>query len=110
MLKKLATHDIQDAAELFTLTDKWAKASEGHAWHTPPTQEAGKGGKPDASVAAQGGGSKNKNKKKEPEVTSALVKRPAAMTEVRVAQCTTLRTTTLSARKSRNSQSSTVST
>jgi hypothetical protein len=31
MLKKLATHDIQDAAELFTLADKWAKASEGRA-------------------------------------------------------------------------------
>jgi hypothetical protein len=31
MLKKLTTHDIQDAAELFTLADKWAKASEGRA-------------------------------------------------------------------------------
>jgi hypothetical protein len=35
MLKKLATHDIQDIAELFSLVDKCTRAAEGHAWHTP---------------------------------------------------------------------------
>jgi hypothetical protein len=54
MLKKLVTHDIQDIAELFNLEDKCVRAVEGHAWHTPPTPEAGKGVKPDASVATQG--------------------------------------------------------
>jgi hypothetical protein len=31
MLKKLATHDIQDITELFSLVDKCARAAEGHA-------------------------------------------------------------------------------
>jgi hypothetical protein len=31
MLKKLSTHDIQDVAELFSLVDKGARATEGHA-------------------------------------------------------------------------------
>jgi hypothetical protein len=64
MLKKLATHDIQDIAELFSLVDKCTRAAEGHAWHTPPSPEVGKGVKPEASAAAQGGSSKNKKKKK----------------------------------------------
>jgi hypothetical protein len=60
MLEKLATHDIQDVTELFTLADKCDRAVEVHAWHIPPALEAGKGGKPDVSAAAQGGGSKKK--------------------------------------------------
>jgi hypothetical protein len=51
MLGKLTTHDIQDVAELFSLTYKCARAAEVRAWHTPPAPEAGKGGKPDASIA-----------------------------------------------------------
>jgi hypothetical protein len=31
MLKKLTTHDIQDVAELFSLADKCARATEGRA-------------------------------------------------------------------------------
>jgi hypothetical protein len=64
MLEKLTTHGIQDVAELFNLADKCASAVEGRAWHTPPTPEAGKGSKPEASVTALRGSSKNKNKKK----------------------------------------------
>jgi hypothetical protein len=30
MLKKLATHDIQDVSTLFSLADKCAKVTEGH--------------------------------------------------------------------------------
>jgi hypothetical protein len=30
MLEKLATHDVQDVAELFSLADKCARAAEGH--------------------------------------------------------------------------------
>jgi hypothetical protein len=63
MLEKLATHDIKDVAELFSLADKCARAVEGRAWHTPPAPEAGKGVKPDASAATQGGSSKNNKKK-----------------------------------------------
>jgi hypothetical protein len=64
MLKKLATHDIQDVVELFSLTNKCARATEGHAWHAQPTPKVGKGAKPEENAAAQGGGSKNNNKKK----------------------------------------------
>jgi hypothetical protein len=64
MLEKLTTHDIQDVTYLFSLADKCARAIKGHAWHTPPAPEAGKGAKPKASAAAQGGSSKNKNNKK----------------------------------------------
>jgi hypothetical protein len=31
MLEKLATHDVQDVSALFSLADKCAKATEGHA-------------------------------------------------------------------------------
>jgi hypothetical protein len=62
MLEKLATHDIQDIKELFSLADKCARAAEGRAWHAQPTPEVGKGVKPEASVAAQGGTSKKKKK------------------------------------------------
>jgi hypothetical protein len=31
MLEKLATHDIQDVVELFSLVDKCARAAEGRA-------------------------------------------------------------------------------
>jgi hypothetical protein len=33
MLEKLATHDIQDVVELFSMADKCARAAEGCAWH-----------------------------------------------------------------------------
>jgi hypothetical protein len=31
MLEKLATHDVQDVVEHFSLADKCARATEGHA-------------------------------------------------------------------------------
>jgi hypothetical protein len=31
MLEKLTTHDIQDVVELFSMTDKCARATEGRA-------------------------------------------------------------------------------
>jgi hypothetical protein len=52
MLKKLTTHDIQDVAELFSLADKCARATEGHVWHAQPTLKVGKGAKPKVSAAA----------------------------------------------------------
>jgi hypothetical protein len=61
MLEKLATHDIKDVVELFSLSVKCAKAMEGQAWHTPPAPEAGKGGQPNAGAAAQRSGCKSKN-------------------------------------------------
>jgi hypothetical protein len=59
MLEKLATHDIQDVMELFSLVDKCARVAEGHAWHTSPAPGAGQDSKPDVQ-----GGNNNKNKKK----------------------------------------------
>jgi hypothetical protein len=56
MLKKLATHYVQDVSELFSLAGKCARATEGHAWHSQPTPEVEKAGKPNASAAAQGYG------------------------------------------------------
>jgi hypothetical protein len=61
MLEKLATHDIQDVPELFSLVDKCARATEGHAWHTTPVPEAGKESKPNAGAATQGSSSNNNN-------------------------------------------------
>jgi hypothetical protein len=54
MLKKLATHYVQDVSELFSLAGKCARATEGRAWHSQPTLEVDKAGKPDAGAAAQG--------------------------------------------------------
>jgi hypothetical protein len=64
MLEKLATHDIQDVPELFSLVDKCARATEGHAWHTTPVPEAGMESKPNARAATQGNSSNNNNNKK----------------------------------------------
>jgi hypothetical protein len=52
MLKKLATHDVQDISELFSLADKCNKAAGGHTWHSQPTLEVGNAGKPKVDVAA----------------------------------------------------------
>jgi hypothetical protein len=52
MLEKLATHNIQDVSTLFNLADKCARATEGHAWHSPAAS-VGKGeSKPNASAMA----------------------------------------------------------
>jgi hypothetical protein len=64
MWEKLATHDIHDVDELFSLANKCARATEGRAWHTPPAPEAEKADKPNTGAAAQGGGNNNKKKKK----------------------------------------------
>jgi hypothetical protein len=48
---------------MFSLADKCARATEGRSWHSQPTPEVGKAGKPKAYVAAQSIG-KNKNRKK----------------------------------------------
>jgi hypothetical protein len=60
MLENLATHDVKDVSELFSLADKCARAVEGCAWHSQPAPEAGKVGKPKAYATAQSN-SKNKN-------------------------------------------------
>jgi hypothetical protein len=60
--KKLATHDVQNVAELFSLADKCARAVGGRAWHMPPTLEVRKVGKPNAGATAQGSGNNNKKK------------------------------------------------
>jgi hypothetical protein len=132
MLEKLTTHDIQDVMELFSLADKCARAVEGCAWHAPPALEVGKGAKPKASAATQGGGSKNKKADDSnqplagaptavvaatavggvevPEVTSAPVKRPAMMTKGHIVQCTTPHAIgSRSAGRSRSSRNSTAS-
>jgi hypothetical protein len=63
MLEKLATHDVQDIADLFSLADKCARVAKGRTWHSPPALEAGKVGKPKplasaliAAAEAMGGG------------------------------------------------------
>jgi hypothetical protein len=81
MLEKLATHDIQDIKELFSLADKCARAAEGRAWHAQPTPEVGKGAKPEVSAAAQGGTSKKK-KKKVSGSNQSLARAPTAVAAV----------------------------
>jgi hypothetical protein len=36
MLKKLATHDVNNITTLFALADKCARATKGCAWHSAP--------------------------------------------------------------------------
>jgi hypothetical protein len=60
MLEKLATHDVQDVSELFSLVDKCARATKGRAWHSQPSPEAGKAGKPDVDAVAHGSDKKKK--------------------------------------------------
>jgi hypothetical protein len=74
MLEKLAAHDVQDISELFSLADKCARAAEGHAWHSQPASEVGKGSKPKANAAAQRN-DKNTNRKKKKKAGGSL---PAA--------------------------------
>jgi hypothetical protein len=64
MMEKLATHDIKDIAELFSLADKCARAVKGRAWHALLAPKVGKDGQPNASIAAQEGSGKNNKKKK----------------------------------------------
>jgi hypothetical protein len=63
MLDKLAKHDIQDVADLFSFTNKCARTAEGCAWHTSPAPGAGRDSKPDAGTTAQGSSNDNNNKK-----------------------------------------------
>jgi hypothetical protein len=53
ILKKLATHDVQDVSKLFSLADKCATAAEGCDYYSQSAPEAGKAGKFDAGAAAQ---------------------------------------------------------
>jgi hypothetical protein len=55
-LEQLATHDVQDIFELFSLVDKCARATEGRDWHSQPTPEAGKVSKSKVDIDAQGNG------------------------------------------------------
>jgi hypothetical protein len=63
MLEKLATHDVQDVSELFSLADKCVRAAEGRAWHSQPAPEAGKVGKPDVDAATQSSSKKKKKRR-----------------------------------------------
>jgi hypothetical protein len=62
-LEQLATHDVQDIFELFSLVDKCARATEGCDWHSQPTPEAGKVSKSKVDIDAQGNDKKKKKKK-----------------------------------------------
>jgi hypothetical protein len=63
MLEKLATHDVQDVPELFSLVDKCTRTVEGCAWHSQPALEAGKAVKPETDAAAKSNDI-NRNRKK----------------------------------------------
>jgi hypothetical protein len=84
MLEKLATHDVQDVFEVFSLVDKCTRAIEGCAWHSQPVLETGKAGKPDVDAAAQSNG-KNKKKKKADGNNKLLASAPRAATAAAVA-------------------------
>jgi hypothetical protein len=62
MLEKLATHDVQDVSELFSLVNKYARVAEGRAWHSQPAPKVGKASKSDTDAATQGSGKKKKKK------------------------------------------------
>jgi hypothetical protein len=65
MLEKLATYDVQEVSELFSLADKCARAAEGHAWHSQPAPEAGKASKLEADAATQSNRKKQKQNEEE---------------------------------------------
>jgi hypothetical protein len=76
MLEKLATHDVQDVSELFSLADKCARAAERRVWHSQHALEVGKADKPEADVTAHSSG-KNRNwKKKKSGGNKLLVRAP----------------------------------
>jgi hypothetical protein len=62
ILEKLATHDVHNVLELFSLVNKCARAVEGHAWHSQSALEAWKASKPIADAATQGSDKKKKKK------------------------------------------------
>jgi hypothetical protein len=64
MLEKLTTHNVQDVTALFSLADKCARATKGHAWHSPATQATKGESTPSVGAQAQGGSNDNNNKKK----------------------------------------------
>jgi hypothetical protein len=59
MLEKLATHDVETVPTLFALTDKYARAAEGRAWHSAPQTGAAQSG---GSGAVPRDGKKKKKK------------------------------------------------
>jgi hypothetical protein len=76
MLEKLATHDVQDVSELFSLADKCARAAERCAWHSQPALEVEKADKPEADFTTHNSG-KNRNwKKKKSGGNKLLVRAP----------------------------------
>jgi len=67
MLEKLATKNVEDVAELFSLADKCARAAEGRAWHSRPASGGGHPGEAASGGTTPGAGAgnqKKKNKKK----------------------------------------------
>jgi hypothetical protein len=72
MLEKLATHDVETVTTLFALTDKCARATEGHAWHSAPqtrvTQTGGSG-----AVAQDGKKKKNRNRERSQTAAPVVV-------------------------------------
>jgi hypothetical protein len=77
MLEKLATHDVETVPTLFALAAKYARAAEGHAWHSAPqtraTQSGGSG-----AVPRDGKKKKKKDRDYQKPWSTALV--VAAMT------------------------------
>jgi hypothetical protein len=85
VLKKLATHDMQDVSNLFSIVDKCARAVEGRAWHSQPAPEARKAGKPDADIIAQSSVKNNNNNKKKADGNKPLAGAPTAAVVVAAA-------------------------
>jgi hypothetical protein len=71
----LATYDVKDVCELFTLANRCTRAAKGRAWHSQPTPEAGKASKPEADAAAQSSG-KHKDRKKKSNNNKLLASAP----------------------------------
>jgi hypothetical protein len=77
MLEKLATHDVETASTLFTLTDKCARAAKGCAWHsTPQTGVDQTGGT--GAVSQDGKKKKKKNHDHEKAQSAAPIVAAAA--------------------------------
>jgi hypothetical protein len=79
LLEKLATHDVETVPTLFALADKYARAAEGHAWHSAPKTGAAQSS---CSGAILQDGKKKKDRDYQKSRSTALV--VAAATEGQV--------------------------
>ena len=70
MLEKLATKEVDDVGELFSLADKCVRAAEGRALHEPEALEKADASEPTSEDGANNGGKQKKEELRQPSCGS----------------------------------------